>query len=743
MISNLKTLKQMQYKDISFEDIFGNVAYQNDLQAIADTAARRVGYNGIINVKLLCDTSMRDVAYTDGTTITINTGSSFADRLKKKPLLFHIFVVGLLAHELGHILWTDFEDGIKYTNALQKGEIYPEIPSHPNAVKYQVALSKECNRGLFVELAHALDNILEDIYVNALQTDTFNGLFSKGIALGNMMIAEDAQTIDEEKSAGTEDFIIVMNALLCNLKSERVFYGSYEAELKQRVDTITDIANQYIFKTAHTNRCIGVNLIICELWDLVEKMLSKAKESSQEQHSDSGNGHSGDTGTSNSESSSSDNSSENSTSHNTSSESKSSDNSSENTQSTEGDGSSSNNADEQEFDEEAVKEELKKILEQINGQTKEQNNSKNNKKLNNAPQSQGAKSSDENYDALKKALKETLENPPRLEQKTGQAVNAERQNIADKDFVASGEAEALSKLQKILDSIAEQKMLEQNETKVNQELQRIKPQDMPLIHKNCLFIINRPNKNAHYYKMIAKKVQKTTDALVKVVKRILKEENLNGERKGRYYGNLLDTNRLYRTDLKYFKDRKQPKKEIDLAVSLLIDESDSMCGERINKSTVTAVLFAEVCEQLQVPYEVFGHTASTGTIYLNNYKNFDSYDKEDKYRLASIKDYYCNRDGAAISCSVNRLKKRPEKKKLFILISDGQPNDYGYFGAEAKADLMNIKNKCLKDGIDFIAAAIGSDKEIIKQIYGKCFLNISDLASMPTTFGKILKNKMI
>lgn len=733
----------MQYKDISFEDIFGSVAYQNDLQAIADTAARRVGYNGLINVKLLCDASVCDVAYTNGTTITINTGFSFADRLKEKPLLFHIFVVGLLAHELGHILWTDFEDSIKYTNALQKGEIYPEVPSHPNAVKYQAALSEECNRGLFVELAHALDNILEDIYVNALQADTFKGLFSKGIALGNMMIAEEAQTIDEEKSAGAEDFIIVMNALLCNLKSERVFYGGYEAELKQRVDTVTDIANQYIFKTAHTNRCIGVNLIICELWDLVEKMLSKAKQNSQEQHDNNGNEQGDDNSTSDSESSSKGNSSESDTSDNTSSESKSSDNSSENNQNTEGDGSSSSNDDEQEFDEEAAKEALKKILEQINGQTKEQSNSKNNKELNNTPQSQGAKSSDGNFDALKKALKEALENPPRLEQGTGQAINAERQNTADKDFAESGEAEALSKLQKILDSIAEEKALEQNEAKVHQELERIKPQDMPLIHKNCSFIINRPNKNAYAYKMIAKKVQKTTDALVKVVKRILKEENLNGERKGRYYGKLLDTNRLYRTDLKYFKDRKQPKKEIDLAVSLLIDESGSMCGERINKSTVTAVLFAEMCEQLQVPCEVFGHTAASGTIYLNNYKNFDSYDKEDKYRLASMNDYYCNRDGAAIIYSVNRLKKRPEKKKLFILISDGQPNDNGYCGDKAKADLMNIKNKCLKDGVDFIAAAIGSDKEIIKQIYGKCFLNISDLSSMPTTFGKILKNKMI
>ena len=57
--------------------------------------------------------------------------------------------------------------------------------------------------------------------------------------------------------------------------------------------------------------------------------------------------------------------------------------------------------------------------------------------------------------------------------------------------------------------------------------------------------------------------------------------------------------------------------------------------------------------------------------------------------------------------------------------------------------MKNIKNKYVKNGITFVAAAIDSDKEFIKEIYGKNFLNISNLESMPQTFGKILQNAVL
>ena len=66
-------------------------------------------------------------------------------------------------------------------------------------------------------------------------------------------------------------------------------------------------------------------------------------------------------------------------------------------------------------------------------------------------------------------------------------------------------------------------------------------------------------------------------------------------------------------------------------------------------------------------------------------------DENDRYRLMDMIDRSGNRDGAALRFVAEHLAKRPENRKLLILISDGQPADTGYRGTEAEADLRGIK----------------------------------------------------
>lgn len=47
------------------------------------------------------------------------------------------------------------------------------------------------------------------------------------------------------------------------------------------------------------------------------------------------------------------------------------------------------------------------------------------------------------------------------------------------------------------------------------------------------------------------------------------------------------------------------------------------------------------------------------------------------------------------------------------------------------ADLRKIKEKLVKKGIVFQAAAIGWDKKSIQEIYGNAYLDISDLGELP------------
>lgn len=665
--TNLKLLESEEIKNMSFEDVFLSSQYKYDIQQLSNTAVKRTGCERSPLVRVLNDINDDSVAYTDGNKITINFGNPFGSRLRTNYPVYHIFVVGLLAHELGHIFYTDFDDSIKYMNEIGRGNIYPEKPVHKNADAFEESLKDENNRKLIQAVAHTIDNILEDIYVNRMQSTNLGGLYARGIALGNKLVADEAPTVEKQKENENSDFTIIMNLFLSRIKSGVAYYGKYESDYRDKVENLMSVAVGYIFGNNHQNRCRGSNVIMCELWDELSEMLDQAKNNSDD------------------------------------------------------------NNDNESSDAEIL-ERLKKILKQIEGQTK---NTENNNT------SKTAKAFGNEESSLNKSNSEDAERIPETD---GEAVSVNGGEFSDEEL------EAIRAIRKIQKDIAADRVEEKIEREIDEELNEIVPKNLPDIHKNVSFYVNRPThqpSDKNCYDVIATRYKDVVQSLVKVVKRIIKAENLTGERRGRYYGKALDTSKLYRPDLKIFKDRKQPKKEISLALSVLIDESGSMSGQRCRSARNASIVLAEMCEQLNVPYEVFGHTALSGRVYLNNYKNFDSLKKDDKYRLAQVDASFSNRDGAAILYATERLKQREEQNKLFIIISDGEPADTGYYGDEAKSDLKYIQSKLVSSGIDLIAAAIGCDKEVIHQIYGQSFLDVTNLELMPEIFAKLLKKKII
>lgn len=658
--TNLKLLESEEIKNMSFEDVFLSSQYKYDIQQLSNTAVKRTGCERSPLVRVLNDINDDSVAYTDGNKITINFGNPFGSRLRTNYPVYHIFVVGLLAHELGHIFYTDFDDSIKYMNEIGRGNIYPEKPVHKNADAFEESLKDENNRKLIQAVAHTIDNILEDIYVNRMQSTNLGGLYARGIALENKLVADEAPTVEKQKENESSDFTIIMNLFLSRIKSGVAYYGKYESDYRDKVENLMSVAVGYIFGNNHQNRCRGSNVIMCELWDELSEMLDQAKNNSDD------------------------------------------------------------NNDNESSDAEIL-ERLKKILKQIEGQTQDTENSNTSK----TAKSFGYGGS---LDTEK------------MPQTKGEAVSVNGGEFSDEEL------EAIRAIRKIQKNIASDRVEEKIEREIDEELNEIVPKNLPDIHENVSYYVNRPDiqpSDKNCYDVIATRYKDVVQSLVKVVKRIIKKKNLTGERRGIYCGKSLDTSNLYRPDLKIFKDRKQPKKEISLALSVLIDESGSMSGQRCRSARNASIVLAEMCEQLNVPYEVFGHTALSGRVYLNNYKNFDSLKKDDKYRLAQVDASFSNRDGAAILYVSERLKQRKEQNKLFIIFSDGEPADIGYYGDEAKSDLKYIHSQLISSGVDLIAAAIGSDKEVIHQIYGQSFLDVTNLETMPEIFARILKKKIV
>ena len=102
-----------------------------------------------------------------------------------------------------------------------------------------------------------------------------------------------------------------------------------------------------------------------------------------------------------------------------------------------------------------------------------------------------------------------------------------------------------------------------------------------------------------------------------------------------------------------------------------------------------------------------------------------------------------NRDGMALNIAVDILNKRPEETKLLIYISDGLPNARDYCGEAARQDLKQIAVAARAKKIQLFAAAIGEDKDVIREIYGENFLNISDLTALPKTMARLISKRLI
>ncbi|MCS0538503.1 hypothetical protein NXY55_00690 [Aeromonas veronii] len=101
---------------------------------------------------------------------------------------------------------------------------------------------------------------------------------------------------------------------------------------------------------------------------------------------------------------------------------------------------------------------------------------------------------------------------------------------------------------------------------------------------------------------------------------------------GRVHG-LLDANDLVRAyqgeDDVYRQRTKDP--ELDTAVTLLIDMSSSMRGERIEWATKTALMLGDALDSLGVPLSILGHT----TMALHNYTLYPKADVDQVFAFAN------------------------------------------------------------------------------------------------------------
>lgn len=222
----------------------------------------------------------------------------------------------------------------------------------------------------------------------------------------------------------------------------------------------------------------------------------------------------------------------------------------------------------------------------------------------------------------------------------------------------------------------------------------------------------------------------TTNILRNKVMRFLKTKELRDWDGGREVGRL-DTRRLvsaYNGSSNVFKV-KTDRSEIDTAISILGDLSGSMDGEKAYALRDCCVALAEALEPTMFKYTINGFSTylgmhgwgessegenmRVGSLDMIGIKSWDQRLFEAKPYIGSIPQFVLadNNDPESILWCASDLKKRPEKKKVMIVLSDGHPATCinNQQGNALSSATKNAVRQCERDGIQMIGIGIMSD----------------------------------
>ena len=195
---------------------------------------------------------------------------------------------------------------------------------------------------------------------------------------------------------------------------------------------------------------------------------------------------------------------------------------------------------------------------------------------------------------------------------------------------------------------------------------------------------------------------------------------------------------------KIYKQRTGKKHEADLLISILLDNSGSMSGQRTHICGKAVIVLAEVCHKLRIPFEIKAFTEYRYPTTLI-FKNFNQLYERVKESLMWIVEstshpevtemFHGNVDEVNLEALWRNMRTRKEKDKLIIVVSDGQT-------CGSSTNLRNVISKIEKDNISVLG--LGIQSKYVADIYPsyKLFDSAEDLEELPGFLISYLKGKV-
>ena len=608
---------------ITDEEFFSSRAYNGYLTDLAEAATKR--YKRPLRVRVVADHDDETVAFTDYHGIYINACNhitwSFPSRLLRSMSL-----EGLNAHECGHNLFTDERIWHSYFAGLAKGKFYPKMPDGLDSM--QKLYAKDILEALtddtdtvpmqvIMSTAHALSNILEDGYVDARYSYEFPGSPAKGIALNNLRYADTMPEITEMINRKYYDHSIVVNLLIQYVRAHEVNnLSGYTGEFIDKLYEYIPWIDESVYDDDARSRCEAANRILVDLWPMMQRCFDalrdkqkQAQQQAQQSSQQTGKGGSG----------------------------------SGSGQPGSGDDDNDGSQQGQQAVEEDLSSQLPKAAPNFTMKTTP------------VPNNGSFTPDPGQMNAIRAQAERVIsEESDRIAAHLTNSITSSGSGGVDQNSEYDGYdyEHAAEDIERLLEHMAEEKVTEELEEELSEELQReANSIRYGNAHRNIHITVNRMARVDQdlidSYNRVAPELLMLSKRLQRSVSPALRDRRQGGKQTGLLIGKRLNQHALHRTDGRIFYNSRLPTEPINLSVGLLIDESGSMCSnDRITRARATAIVIQDFCESLGIPLLVVGHTAWSSHVELFSYSDFDTYDKNNRYRLMDMSARDCNRDGA-------------------------------------------------------------------------------------------------
>ena len=270
---------------ITDAELFGSRLYGAVLSDIAESVTHR--YRRKCRVLTYWDESPdADAASTNNRTIKINAANRLTASFPTRKLK-DLSLRGLLGHEIGHILYTDFNMASVYTSKLLAGEFYSAEPTELNTeeedslaeLRPLLAARDRATLLTLIRAGQFLDNVLEDVYIEGRICEAYPGTFARGIQLNNLRFAETVPTVASQVENGHLGYAIITNLMIQYCKTGDV--NNLTRENSEYLDVLVDclpILDAAMYDDDGRARYAAVNHLLIHLWPYLKELREKAQK---------------------------------------------------------------------------------------------------------------------------------------------------------------------------------------------------------------------------------------------------------------------------------------------------------------------------------------------------------------------------------------------------------------------------------------------------------------------------------